>query len=87
MVARLATLALVLSSLALAAPAAAQDGTIVKDGKNAQEIIFTDADQLKTSGLSPDASVVKGRPKGVRTILVRPRTTWVPELLKSIELL
>jgi hypothetical protein len=49
------------------------------------EVKFTDADTLKTSSLSPDGMIIPGGPKTIRTILTRPRTTFVPELLTSIQ--
>ena len=50
-----------------------------------EDIKFTDADKLTTSGLTADGMVVNGEPRKVRTILTRPRLTFVPELLVSIQ--
>ena len=50
-----------------------------------EDIKFTDADKLTTSGLTADAMIVTGEPRKVRTILTRPRFTFVPELLASIQ--
>jgi len=44
-----------------------------------------DDDKLLTSNLGPDQAKITTRGGPVRTILVRPRTSFVPEMLKSIE--
>lgn len=50
-----------------------------------EDVTFTDADRLTTSSLSANETVVKGGPKTIRIILTRPRTTFVPEMLASIQ--
>jgi hypothetical protein len=53
-------------------------------GGDVEEMTFED-DKLLTSNLGPDQAKITTRGGPVRTILVRPRTSFVPELLKSIE--
>ena len=66
------------------------EGTAAAQGKKAggggdvEEMTFED-DKLLTSNLGPDQAKITTRGGPVRTILVRPRTSFVPELLKSIE--
>lgn len=50
-----------------------------------EDVKFTDADKLTTSSLAPGEGVVKGGPTAIRTILTRPRVSFVPELLVSIQ--
>lgn len=66
--------------LALEGVASAQK----KKGSDVEEMTFED-DKLLTSNLGPDQAKITTRGGPVRTILVRPRTSFVPEMLKSIE--
>lgn len=45
---------------------------------------FTD-DPLNAGGFGPNDATIRVRPGPVRTTLIRPRTSFVPELLKSVE--
>jgi hypothetical protein len=45
---------------------------------------FTD-DPLSAGGFGPNDATIKIRPKAARTTLIRPRTSFVPEMLKSVE--
>jgi hypothetical protein len=47
---------------------------------------FSD-DPLNAGGFGPNDATIRVRPGPVRTTLIRPRTTFVPELLKSVETL
>lgn len=66
-----------------AASAAAQSG-----GKSADDqgygYEFSD-DPLNAGGFSPNDATLKVRPGPVRTTLIRPRVSFVPEMLKSVE--
>lgn len=42
-------------------------------------------DPLAAGGFGPNDATIKVRPKAARTTLIRPRTTFVPEMLKSVE--
>lgn len=78
----LTVLAGVLSLVALEGIASAADKK--KGGGDVEEMTFED-DKLLTSNLGPDQAKITTRGGPVRTILVRPRTSFVPEMLKSIE--
>jgi hypothetical protein len=42
-------------------------------------------DPLNAGGFGPNDATIKVRPKAARTTLIRPRTSFVPEMLKSVE--
>ena len=42
-------------------------------------------DPLSAGGFGPNDATIKVRPGAVRSTLIRPRTSFVPEMLKSIE--
>lgn len=44
-----------------------------------------DDDPLNAGGFGINDAVIKVRPKAARTTLIRPRTSFVPELLKSVQ--
>jgi len=71
---------LVVSSTAFAQVKAAGDP---KD-KGGYGYEFSD-DPLSAGGFGPQDATIKVRPGPVRTTLIRPRTTFVPEMLKSVE--
>jgi hypothetical protein len=62
-----------------AAPAAG--GGDSKDGYGYE---FSD-DPLSAGGFGPNDATIRVRPGPVRTTLIRPRTSFVPEMLKSVE--
>ena len=45
---------------------------------------FSD-DPLSAGGFGPNDATIRVRPGPVRTTLIRPRITFVPEMLKSVE--
>lgn len=45
---------------------------------------FSD-DPLTAGGFGPNDATIRVRPGPVRRTLIRPRTTFVPEMLKSVE--
>lgn len=45
---------------------------------------FSD-DPLSAGGFGPSDATIRVRPGPVRTTLIRPRTSFVPEMLKSVE--
>ncbi len=45
---------------------------------------FSD-DPLSAGGFGPNDSTIRVRAKAQRTTLIRPRTSFVPEMLKSVE--
>ncbi len=42
-------------------------------------------DPLSAGGFGPNDATIRVRPNAVRNTLIRPRTTFVPEMLKSVE--
>ncbi len=44
-----------------------------------------DDDPLNAGGFGPNDSTIRVRPTAARTTLIRPRTSFVPEMLKSVE--
>ncbi len=86
---------LVAGTLALlAGPAFAQDaagaggGGVTNTGNNGGSgdygYKFED-DPLSAGGFGPADATIRVRPGPVRTTLIRPRTSFVPEMLKSVE--
>jgi len=64
-----------------AAPAAAATGS---SGSGDYGYKFED-DPLAAGGFGPSDATIRVRPGPVRTTLIRPRTSFVPEMLKSVE--
>lgn len=78
--ARLLPLSLGLS-LMLAAPVSlAQD----EEGGEGYGYEFDD-DPLNAGGFGPNDATIRVRPRAARSTLIRPRTSFVPEMLKSVE--
>lgn len=78
---------------AAAAPAAAQPGrgsgraaaaASATKKEEGYEYSFTD-DPLAAGGLAPNDATIRVRPGPVRSTLIKPRTSFVPEMLKSVE--
>jgi hypothetical protein len=44
-------------------------------------------DPLNAGGFGPNDATIRVRPRAARTTLIRPRTSFVPEMLKSVEAL
>jgi hypothetical protein len=80
------------SLVLLAAPSFAQDSSAAPTGAAAAGAggtgdygyKFTD-DPLSAGGFGPADATIRVRPGPVRTTLIRPRTSFVPEMLKSVE--
>ena len=53
-------------------------------GKEVYGYEFSD-DPLAAGGFGPNDATIRVRPGPVRTTLIRPRTSFVPEMLKSVE--
>ena len=76
----------VIAILAFSASALAQD-TKVKEaagGGDGYGYEFDD-DPLNAGGFGPNDATIRVRPKAMRTTLIRPRTSFIPEMLKSVE--
>jgi hypothetical protein len=70
-----------IASVALA-QAPGKGGSGKKDDGYGYE--FSD-DPLSAGGFGPNDATIRVRPGPVRTTLIRPRTSFVPEMLKSVE--
>jgi hypothetical protein len=71
----------------LAGPSFAQDapsGGPPSSGAGDYGYKFED-DPLSAGGFGPADATIRVRPGPVRTTLIRPRTSFVPEMLKSVE--
>jgi hypothetical protein len=66
-----------------AAPGAAGAGAKPEGGSD-YGYKFED-DPLSAGGFGPSDATIRVRPGPVRTTLIRPRTSFVPEMLKSVE--
>jgi hypothetical protein len=75
-----AGVATVVGVMLAASVAMAQD----KKKEDAYGYEFTD-DPLNAGGFGPNDATIRVRPGPVRTTLIRPRTSFVPEMLKSVE--
>jgi hypothetical protein len=84
----LAALALVSvpSSAQDAAPAAGGAGGAAAGGGGSGDYGYKfEDDPLSAGGFGPADATIRVRPGPVRTTLIRPRTSFVPEMLKSVE--
>jgi len=77
-------LAIVLVSGMAAAQAAGPPGAPGGEKKEGYGYEFSD-DPLNAGGFGPNDATIRVRPGPVRTTLIRPRTSFVPEMLKSVE--
>jgi len=80
-----------LSFVFLSVPSFAQDGAAAgaagaggAGGAGDYGYKFED-DPLSAGGFGPADATIRVRPGPVRTTLIRPRTSFVPEMLKSVE--
>jgi hypothetical protein len=81
----LATLVLLSAqSFAQDAPAGAAAPGAKPEGGGDYGYKFED-DPLSAGGFGPADATIRVRPGPVRTTLIRPRTSFVPEMLKSVE--
>ena len=75
-----------LSALFLASSAFAQDIKETAGDAGAEGYGYEfDDDPLSAGGFGPNDATIKVRPKAARTTLIRPRTHFIPEMLKSVE--
>jgi hypothetical protein len=57
-----------------------------KDQKTSDGYGYTfEDDPLNAGGFGPNDATIRVRPRAARTTLIRPRTSFVPEMLKSVE--
>ena len=79
----LVSVAMASAVLASSAFAFAQDKG-GESGKEGYGYEFDD-DPLSAGGFGPNDATIRVRPRAARTTLIRPRTSFVPEMLKSVE--
>ena len=79
-------LALLSSLLLLTTPALAQSdsGFRSQDQPGGYQVTFDD-DPLGAGGIDPNGATIQVRKGAIRQTLIRPRTTFVSEMLKSVE--
>ena len=70
--------------VALSASTSFAQQTKASDTKEGYGYEFSD-DPLSAGGFGPNDATIRVRPGPVRTTLIRPRTSFVPEMLKSVE--
>ncbi len=75
---------LVLGTTASSALADGQNGFIEEAVAQGQSVVFKD-DPLAAGGLDANDAMIKARPPAVRMFLLRPRTQFVMEMIKSVE--
>ena len=73
-----------LGVMSIASVASAQDQAPTSKADKMDSWVFPDDKLLSTPGGSSEMKIRVGTPV-VRTILTRPRTQFIPELLKTIE--
>jgi len=76
-----------LGVLLVSSTASAQEGGAgvkASDADGGYGYEFSD-DPLSAGGFGPTDATIRVRPGPVRTTLIRPRTSFVPEMLKSVE--
>lgn len=74
-------IAFVAAILSAAPTAFAQEA---KEGDDGYGYSFDD-DPLNAGGFGPNDATIRVRQKAARATLIRPRTSFVPEMLKSVE--
>ncbi|HVZ31498.1 MAG TPA: hypothetical protein VG963_03685 [Polyangiaceae bacterium] len=58
----------------------------VKESKSDEGYGYTfDDDPLNAGGFGPNDATIRVRARAARTTLIRPRISFVPEMLKSVE--
>jgi hypothetical protein len=59
---------------------------VTKSEDNPEGYGYTfDDDPLAAGGFGPNDATIRVRARAARTTLIRPRTSFVPEMLKSVE--
>ena len=82
----MAALALGVSTFVLSSSAFAQGKPAVNEEKSDDGYGYTfEDDPLNAGGFGPNDATIRVRPRAARTTLIRPRTSFVPEMLKSVE--
>jgi len=72
------------AAFAVTSTALAQQVETNDTGREGYGYTFSD-DPLNAGGFGPNDATIRVRPRAARTTLIRPRTSFVPEMLKSVE--
>jgi hypothetical protein len=72
------------ATLLISSVAYAQDAVKTTEAEGGYGYEFSD-DPLNAGGFGPGDATIRVRPGPVRATLIRPRTSFVPEMLKSVE--
>jgi hypothetical protein len=76
----------VVFALTLAAGAASAQEKDITESKTDDGYGYSfDDDPLNAGGFGPNDATIRVRARAARTTLIRPRTSFVPEMLKSVE--
>lgn len=70
--------------LGLSGAAFAQEGVTETEGKDGYGYTFND-DPLQAGGFGPNDAQIRVRENAAKATLIKPRTSFVPELRKSVE--
>jgi len=82
---RFATLGLAAGmAVMMLAPSVFAESAKTTEGDGGYGYEFSD-DPLNAGGFGPNDATIRVRPTAARTTLIRPRTSFVPEMLKSVE--
>ena len=81
---KLALVALTMASFVLVSTSAFAQAAGTKETDDGYGYEFDD-DPLNAGGFGPNDATIKVRAKAARTMLIRPRKSFVPEMLKSVE--
>jgi hypothetical protein len=79
-----ATVVVAVPGLSRAQDASAAPSSTGSGGQGDYGYKFED-DPLSAGGFGPSDATIRVRPGPVRATLIRPRTSFVPEMLKSVE--
>jgi len=76
----------VVAMLTLAAGVASAQQKDITESKTDDGYGYSfDDDPLNAGGFGPNDATIRVRARAARTTLIRPRTSFVPEMLKSVE--
>ncbi len=80
-----AALALGAATLVLSPSVFAQKAGVAESKSDEGYGYTFEDDPLNAGGFGPNDATIRVRPRAARTTLIRPRTSFVPEMLKSVE--
>jgi len=84
-IARLIAMVVGVSTLSVSAFAQGRPKQASSDGHDGDVFYLMDADDLQREFGSPYGDLLKHRPPPKRALLIRPRASFVQEMLKSVE--